>query len=184
MCVVPSLCALHLKQSSPMLTPAAVCISNYSLCSTGSQGKAGGGSGYTFWKLSQADTSIHTHPCLNWASKKQCLTRPKISHGAQLGIYSLIYSSLWPPFDKPGHWGGNMFPLEQVWERLGNLESLCFCFLEVLVKGTQWICLDPWESCKMYFCQCYRGTTKHLIIIVLLNSICRCKGIVFIFVYS
>lgn len=36
----------------------------------------------------------------------------------------------------------------------------------------------------MRFCQCYRGTTKHLIIIVLLNSICRCKGIVFIFVYS
>lgn len=38
----PPLCALNIKQSSPMLTPAAVCTSNYSLCRAGSQGKTGG----------------------------------------------------------------------------------------------------------------------------------------------
>lgn len=48
--------ALHIKQSSPMLTPAAVCISNYSLCSAGSQGKTGGQVTTSHCSLTQAHT--------------------------------------------------------------------------------------------------------------------------------
>ena len=111
-------CALHIKRSSPMLTPAAACISNYSLCSAGSQGKTGGQVTSSQCSLTWAHTN--THRCLNWASKKHVLTGIKNSQGAsRLDTYSLIYFSLRPLFDKSG---GDMFPLVEVPECLRDLE--------------------------------------------------------------
>ena len=128
-------CALHIKRSSPMLTPAAACISNYSLCSAGSQGKTGGQ--VTSSQCSLTWAHANTHRCLNWASEKQVVTGIKNSRGASwLDTYSLIYSSLRPLFDKAG---GNIFPPAEVPECPERFRSLKL-WVTAVVRGTRWTC--------------------------------------------
>lgn len=81
-------CALHIKRSSPVLTPAAVCSSKYSLCSAGSQGKTRGQVTPSHRSVLHRNTHTHAH--------KTCTREEKTHTGDSIMYFIYTFS---PDFD-------------------------------------------------------------------------------------